>query len=164
MADRKSIIADAAFGGGMLVVASVVLALAWRLPPSPFDPLGPGAFPLAVAGLLAGLALILLGRLALGFSTGQSATSIIQGFGTEEDHRRRPWLAVGLYLWTIIYVLALADGRIGFLLATIVYIGVLGYGLSKRTRIDGVTAVIVAITGGIGIWLLFTKVFLVLWP
>lgn len=164
MNDRTSRTADALFGGIMLALAVVVFATAWQLPPSLFDPLGPGAFPLLVSGLMGGLALILLGRLALGLATGRSATSIIQGMGAETEHRQRPWLAVGLYLLTVAYALALAFAHIGFLAPTVVYVGVLGFALSGRTRRDALTALAVAVVGGIGTWLLFTRVFLVLWP
>ena len=79
MADATSKLGDALFGGVMLVLAVVVFATAWQLPPSLFDPLGPGAFPLLVSGLMALLALILLGRLALGLATGRSATTPATG-------------------------------------------------------------------------------------
>lgn len=164
MADATSKLGDALFGGVMLILAVVVFVTAWQLPPSLFDPLGPGAFPLLVSGLMAMLALIQLGRLALGLATGRSATSIIQGMGGDADHRQRPWLAAGLYMLTVVYALALAYAKVGFLLPTVVYIGILGFALSQRTRKDGLTAIAVAIVGGVGTWYLFTKIFLVLWP
>lgn len=164
MSDQAPRLGDAIFGVVMLAVAVVVFATAWQLPPSLFDPLGPAAFPLLVSGLMAGLALILLGRLALGLATGRSATSIIQGMGDDPGHRKRPLLAAGLYALTVLYVVALAYARIGFLLPTAVYIGVLGYALSGRSRRDGLVAVAVAAVGGLGTWYLFTRIFLVLWP
>jgi hypothetical protein len=148
----------------MLVIAAGVFLAAWQLPPSLFDPLGPGAFPLLVSGLLAALSLVLLGRLALGLSTGRSQTSIIVGMDGPQEHRRRPWLAVGLFAWTGVYALTLAFAQLGFLVPTIVYLAVLGFALSKRTRRDAMTAGAVAIIGGVATWLLFSKVFLVLWP
>jgi hypothetical protein len=156
--------ADAAFGLVMLVVAGVVFASAWELPPSLFDPLGPGAFPLMVSGLLGALALVLLGRLALGLSTGRARTSIIQGLGAPQDFRARPWLAVGLYLWTCVYALVLAFAQIGFVAPTVAYLAVLGFALSGRTKREAVTALAVAVVGGVATWLLFSKVFLVIWP
>ncbi len=164
MADATSKLGDALFSGVMLILAVVVFATAWQLPPSLFDPLGPGAFPLLVSGLMAMLALIQLGRLALGLATGRSATSIIQGMGGDAEYRQRPWLAAGLYVLTIVYALALAYAKVGFLAPTALYIGILGFALSQRTRKDGLTAIAVAIIGGVGTWYLFTKIFLVLWP
>lgn len=164
MQDRSTARADAVLGIAMLVVAAIVFASAWQLPPSLFDPLGPGAFPLLVSGLLGALSLMLLGRLALGLSTGRSRTSIIQGLGAPQDFRPRPWLAVGLYLWTCVYAAVLAFAQIGFLAPTVVYLAVLGWALSGRTRRDALTALAVAVIGGGATWLLFSKVFLVIWP
>ena len=164
MSDTTNRTADALFAGIMLVLSTVVFVTAWQLPPSLFDPLGPGAFPLLVSGLMAALAIVLLGRLALGLATGRSATSIIKGMGGETEHRLRPWLVAGLYALTVLYALVLAFARIGFLVPTVVYIGVLGFALSQRTRRDGLMAAAVAIAGGFGTWYLFTKIFLVLWP
>ena len=72
----------------MLILA--VAGLVWReasaLPPAPYDPLGPKAFPIWVSYALAALGLAMLARLLLGRSLGRAAQSMVVG-------SRRTWRA-----------------------------------------------------------------------
>lgn len=152
--------ADAGFALAMIAVAGAVGSEAWRLPPGLFDPLGPGVFPLIVAGLLALLGLLLLARLLLGRAVGQAETSLILGLDGEAPggHRLRPGLALFTFLWLAAYVAAIASAALPFLPATLLFLAVLGWMLSGRDRRATVIAAAVALGVGGGVWLLFARV------
>ncbi len=153
---------DLAFGLFCLAVAGVIYFEARKLPDSPFDPLGPGSVPMMVAALLAGLAVVLLGRLALGLAVGSSALSLIAGMGGEEvTHRRRPLTAVVGYLLTIVYVAVMHLDWLDFLWATLIYMFVLGILLLPRTRTAWLTALAIAVVSAMSMQYIFTKILFV---
>lgn len=146
-----------------LAVAGVVWWEASGLPPAPFDPMGPKTVPMWLSYALATLALIVLGRLALGLRVGQSTTSMILGVGGEAptDYRLRPGVAVFSFLWLIAYTSALTFTPVTFLVATVVYLAVLGWAMSDRSRRHTVIALVVALVGGLAINYTFTRIFVV---
>jgi hypothetical protein len=155
--------ADAAFAITVLVVAFVTWREASRLAPAPFDSLGPKTFPIALAILLAALALLLLARLALRRRVGAARTSLILGIGdpTPSDYALRPGLAFLAFAATLAYALALSLPGIGFRLATIGFLAVLGIALGPMTPRAIVTAIAIAVIGGAGTDYLFRRVFVV---
>jgi hypothetical protein len=108
------------------VLVLVVAAVTWReargLPPAPYDPLGPKAFPIAVSLALAALGLAMLVRLLVGRSLGRSATGMVVGLDTAGDHVRRPWTAAGVLILAFAYAGALSVRGVGFLPATAAYL------------------------------------------
>lgn len=154
---------DLAFGLFCLVVAGVMYFEASKLPDSPFDPLGPGSVPMMVAALLAGLAVVLLGRLALGRAVGSAALSLIAGMssGEEPTHRRRPITAVVGYLLTIAYVAVMHLDWLDFLWATLVYMFVLGILLLPRTPTAWLTAAVIAVVSAVSMQYIFTRILFV---
>ncbi len=155
--------ADAVFALGSAVLSTVVYFGARDLPESPFDPLGPAAFPLALAALLALLAAVQLARLAFGFATGARAVAMVHGLDGSGTHRLRVDLAVAIYAMTISYAAALAFGA-GFLPATTVYVIAAGASLAGRDRRAVIKASGIGAVLATAIWLLFTHVFLLQWP
>lgn len=152
------------------IVALVALAVAgatwWearRLPPAPFDPLGPKTVPIWLCYALGILAVVMLGRLALGLRIGQSTTAMILGVsgGQSAEYRLRPGLAVFSFLWTVAYTAALTFTPVTFLIATIVYLAVLGWAMSDRSRRQTIIALVVAVIGGLAINYTFTRIFVV---
>lgn len=152
------------------IVALVALAIAgatwWEargLAPAPFDPLGPKTVPTWLTYALGALALVILGRLALGLRIGQSTTTMILGVGGDAptDYRLRPGLAVFSFLWTVAYTAALTFTPISFLAATIVYIAALGLAMCDRSRRQVSIALAVAVIGGFAINTTFTRIFVV---
>lgn len=163
-ASRKSL-PDLIFGLAMLAIAIVVWLEAGELPPSPYDPLGPGAFPKALSGALALLSIVVIGRVAVRKEIGRSETSLV--FGVGDDTRvplRKYFLALGLGLATALYAALLTLTSANFLLVTIAYITVLGIALSRRTRGDVAKALVVGMALGIALDALFTKVLLITLP
>ncbi len=163
---RKEHRADAALGVVMLAIAALTWWEARKLPPAPFDPLGPKTFPIWLSGVLAGLALLLLARLALGFDVGRSTTRLVLGVGGDAPtaYRLRPGLAVFAFAWTVVYAAVLTFTPLSFLVATIAYMAALGWAMSDRSRRQAATAVAVAVIGGAAIHYTFTRIFVVALP
>jgi tripartite tricarboxylate transporter TctB family protein len=108
------------------VLVLVVAAVTWRearlLPPAPYDPLGPKAFPIGVSVALTALGLAMLVRLLIGRSLGRAATSMVVGLEAADGQARRPWTAAGTLLLAFGYAGALSIRGVGFLPATAVYL------------------------------------------
>ena len=85
----------------------MIAAVTWReargLPPAPYDPLGPKAFPIAVSVALAALGLAMLVRLVIGRSLGRTATSMVVGLEAAAGEARRPWTAAGILVLAFAY-------------------------------------------------------------
>lgn len=158
--------ADAVLGVVMLAVAALTWWEARKLPPAPFDPLGPKTFPIWLSYVLAALAILLLARLALGLDVGRSTTRLILGVGDEAPtaYRLRPGLAVFAFAWTVAYTAALTVTPVSFLVATIVYMAALGWAMSDRSPRQAATAAAIAVIGGAAINYTFTKIFVVALP
>jgi hypothetical protein len=159
---RRERRADLGLAFAMIVVSAAVWWEASKLAPAPFDPLGPKSFPMWIAaalGLLsvAAVIIVLCGRLL-----GRSDTSLILGIGDEPpaDYALRPGLAVAASALTLLYVAVLTLTGVGFLWATIAYIGALGWAMSERTPRHTVIAVVIAVLAGCAITYLFTKIFI----
>ncbi|MBS7742222.1 MAG: tripartite tricarboxylate transporter TctB family protein [Chelatococcus sp.] len=114
--------ADLAFMIIVFVVSAAVLVEASRLPASRFDPLGPGAFPLGICVLLLVLTAVGIVKALMGHSLGRAETSLLTGVGQETDYRQHPWLAVALYLSTVIYVCVLQFAPLHFTWPTAAYV------------------------------------------
>jgi hypothetical protein len=128
------------------VLVLVVAAVTWRearaLPPAPYDPLGPKAFPIAVSVALAALGLAMLVRLVAGRSLGRAATSMVVGLEAAAGQAQRPWTAAGILVLAFAYAGALSMRGVGFLPATAVYLFLSGVVLGplQRRRVAAVAA------------------------
>jgi hypothetical protein len=130
----------------ILAVAGVTWREARGLPPAPYDPLGPGAFPIGVSVALAALGIAMLARLLVGRSLGRAATGMVVGLEVAGEHRRRPWTAAGALLLAFGYAAALSFRGVGFLPATAVYLFLSGVllGPLEGRRVAAVAAFAVA--------------------
>jgi hypothetical protein len=155
---RAADLGFAALCGG---VAALIAVEARKLPPSPFDPLGPGAVPLWVAGLLGGLALLLVSRVLLRLEVGAAAQSFVLGVGGEVEHRRRPALALASLVLTAAYVAVMDLGWAGFRVATFGYLVALSALLLPRRARPQAIGVALAAAGALGLHWLFTAVLFV---
>ena len=163
---RRFAATNLAFGLSTLAVSAIVWWEASKVRPSPYDPLGAGAFPKLVSVLLAGLAILLIARVLLGYAIGASDTSLISGLTDDGDetHRRRPFLAVGVLAGLTLYIAALTLTSVGFLWATIVFVAVIGFAMSDRRPRDLVVAGLIALFIGVALNFLFTRVLIVALP
>jgi hypothetical protein len=130
----------------VLVVAGVTWREARGLPPAPYDPLGPKAFPIGVSVALAALGLAMSVRVMVGRSLGRAATGMVVGLEAGAGQARRPWTAAGILLLAFGYAGALSVHGVGFLPATAAYLflsGVLLGPLAGR-RVAAVAAFAVA--------------------
>jgi hypothetical protein len=109
-----------------IVLVLVVAGVTWReargLPPAPYDPLGPKAFPIGVSVALAALGLAMSVRLMVGRSLGRAATGMVVGLEAGAGQARRPWTAAGILLLAFGYAGALSVRGVGFLPATAAYL------------------------------------------
>jgi putative tricarboxylic transport membrane protein len=154
------------FGVAALVASVLVGWQASLLRPSPYDPLGPGAFPKLISILLGALSIILIARVLLGYDVGASDTSLISGLTEDEGrtHRKRPLLALGLLLAVVVYTVVLTLTPVGFLWATIVFLAVSGFAMSARRPRDAAIAVAVAGVVALSVHFLFTRVLVAVLP
>jgi putative tricarboxylic transport membrane protein len=159
-ADRRARIGDAAYAIALLAVAGIILREAQKLPPAPFDPLGPGTVPIWICWALIGLALVMLANLAVGRDLGRAQQSMVVGLGSgEAEHRPRPFVAVALFVLTTAYVAALSVRGIGFLIATGVYLFLAGALLSGFARRRMPALAIVAAAMAVALELTFRTLF-----
>lgn len=158
--------ADAVLGLAMLAVAALTWWEARKLPPAPFDPLGPKTFPIWLSYVLAALALLLLARLALGLRVGRSTTSLVLGVGGDApvEYRLRPGLAIFAFAWTVLYTAVLTFTPVSFLYSTIAYMAGLGWAMSDRSLRQAAIAAAIAVVGGAAIHFTFTRIFVVALP
>lgn len=112
----------------VLLFAGLVYWEALKLPPPFFDPLGSAAVPKFVAGVLAVLALALLGQHLLKENEAETAAPAA---GDEDVPRPMPWVAIGSVLAVSGYALTLQYDLLSFRTASILFILVLGAILAR---------------------------------
>jgi hypothetical protein len=144
----------------ILAVAGVVWREASALPPAPYDPLGPGAFPIWASYGLAALGLAMLARLLFGRSIGHAAQTTVVGLeDTAGEHARRPWVAVLTLMLAFAYAAGLSFRGVGFLPATAIYLFLAGIVLGpiERRRIAAVA--VFAIVAAVVLDFVFRTIF-----
>lgn len=141
--------AEAVYVALVLGVAGLIWQAARKLPPAPYDPLGPASFPLWVSYGLAALGLAMGVRLAFGLKLGRSMQSMVSGLDGAVTHVRKPWTAALTLLLAFAYAGALSFRAVPFMLATAVYLfaagAILGAPERKRLGIVALFAIIAAI-------------------
>jgi hypothetical protein len=135
----------------ILIIAAALWREAEKLPPAPYDPLGPGSFPIWTSYGLAGLGVAMLVRLAIGRGLGRSNQSMVMGLdGTDAEHPLSPGTAALTLVLSFLYALALSFRSIHFLPATMVYLFAAGMILGpferKRALIVAIFAIVAAFT------------------
>jgi Tripartite tricarboxylate transporter TctB family len=147
--DRVQRVAEIGYIGLILVIAVVLRREAQSLPPAPYDPLGPGSFPLWVSYGLAALAAAMAVRLVLGRSIGRATHSMVTGLDGQAEHALSPWTAVLLLVFSLLYGTALGASEMPFVAATTAYLfaggAVLGPLKPKRLLVVAVYALVAAI-------------------
>ncbi len=152
--------AEIAYVALILAVAAIVWREAGKLPPAPYDPLGPKAFPTWAAYALAALGLAMLARLLFGRSLGRAAQSMVVGLeDAASEHRRRPWTAVITLVLAFAYATALSFRSVGFLPATAVYLFLAGAALGPLARRRLAVVAVFAVAAAVVLDLLFRTVF-----
>jgi len=157
--DRIRRAAEIAYAALILAAAAATLRDAWVLPPAPYDPLGPGAFPAWVSYGLIALAAAMLARLALGRKLGRSAQSLVLGLDGVAAHALKPHVAALTLLLGFAYAAALSFRGVPFLPVTAAYLFLAGavLGPIERRRLAAVAAF--AAAAALALDLLFRAVF-----
>jgi putative tricarboxylic transport membrane protein len=159
---KTGLVQRAAEIGYIVLVLGVALVL-WReagkLPPAPYDPLGPAAFPRWAAYGLAALGVAMTVRLLMGGGLGQAAQSLVSGLDGAAEHVLKPWTAVLTIVLALAYAGVLSLRSIPFVLCTGVYLfaagAILGPLQVRRLSVVGVFAVVSAVA----LELLFRRLF-----
>lgn len=137
--------ADAVFAVVVMAIAALAFTEARKLPPSRFDPLGSGSFPLAIAAMLFVAGALALVLALAGRGLGRAETSLIVGL--DDSGRSRPGLAAFAFLCVCAYAVVLQWTAVGYFPATAVLIAVLGIAMGPRTP----RAMGIAVAVGVGI-------------
>jgi hypothetical protein len=140
---RSARMAELVYVALVLGGAAVLWREAGKLPPAPYDPLGPGSFPRWVAAALAALGAVMALKLILGVRLGDAAVSMVaQSNGA---HRRSPWTAAATMALAFGYAILLSTRQVPFVAATGLYLFAAGAVLGPPTpRRLGVLAVVAA--------------------
>jgi putative tricarboxylic transport membrane protein len=146
--------ADIGLSVFLVVLCSAALWEARDLPPGSFEPLGSAPIPRLVAGLIIFLSLVVIANAWLSI---KRPVEPVAG----ETLVLRPMDAGATFLLTVIYVLAMAFGLIGFAAATTLFLFVT-IGVLARFRPKAlVVAAVIALLMGFGCEYVFTKIFIV---
>ena len=136
----------------MIVVGGLAVWGSRRLPPPMLEPVGPAAFPLWAGASLAALSLVVLVR-AVRRSVPDEPGSGLSAARSRND------LGLATAVLTVLYVAAMNWGWLGFRWATVAYVFVLVSVLSGFRPRPLLPAAAVALAMGIGLHLLFTRLF-----
>lgn len=147
-----------------LVLMGVALVIYWgtlALPPSRMEPLGPSAFPRALAVVIFVLSLPLLFRRP---NPAEATPESLADDPEDDPVRPRPWVAVVTMLAAAALTLGLQFRVISFALAATLFLAVVMTVLTGfRLRALPATLVIAPLTG-FGLQYLFTRVFVIYLP
>ncbi len=143
----------------ILVIAVVLRREAQSLPPAPYDPLGPGSFPLWVSYALGALAVAMAARLVFGRSLGRASHSMVTGLEGGADHLLSPWTAILLLAFSLFYGVALSFRAVPFVAATMVYLFAAGVVLGPLVRKRLITVAVFAIVAALVLDVLFRRIF-----
>ena len=157
--DRIKRSAEIAYIVLILVVAVMLWREASKLPPAPYDPLGPKSFPIWVSYGLAALALMMLVRLVLGRALGRAMQSMVLGLDGEATHVLSPWTAALTLLLGFAYAAALSFRSVPFLPATMVYLFLAGAVLGPLERRRLAVLAVFAVAAAVTLDLLFRALF-----
>ncbi len=145
---RKARNADLAFAVVTIAVGALFFFEARKLPASRFDPLGAGAFPMAIAGLLTMMGVVALVMTLAGKRIGAAETSLIVGVNqTDQTAPPRPWLAVFSFLAVATYTAVLQIWPGNYMWATAALLAALGIAMSPRDPRSAGIALTIAVTG-----------------
>ena len=157
--DRLQRISEVLYICLLLVIAVVLRREAQSLPPAPYDPLGPGSFPLWVSYVLGALALAMAVRLVFGRSLGRASHSMVTGLDGGAEHPLSPWTAILLLVSSLLYGVALSVRAVPFVAATMVYLFAAGLVLGPVTRKRLISVTLFAIIAAVTLDFLFRRIF-----
>jgi hypothetical protein len=143
--------------GVALLVIVLCCALLWqaaKLPPGSFEPLGSAPVPQATAGLIVLLCLWVIARAGVVLRRGEVPA------GADETVPR-PLDAAGVFLLTVVYVLAMAFRLGEFAILTSIFLFVTIGLLIRFERRRLPIAAVVALIMGYGCRYVFTRIFVV---
>ena len=154
MSEQSSPKTDIGVSLFLIVVCSLVLWEARKIPPGTYDPLGSAPIPRAVAGLIILLCLVVMVQALRRLARGETATS-------ETEFPLRYLDAIGIVVVTLIYILGLALELTSFAILTTVFLTfTIGF-LTRFRRRALVVALVIGLVMGFGCEYLFTQVFVV---
>ena len=155
MSEQSSPRTDIGVSLFLIVVCSLVLWEARKIPPGVYEPLGSGPIPRTVAGLIILLCLVVMVQALRRMARGE-------GVATGEPEFPLRYLdAAGVVVVTLIYILGLALELTSFAILTTVFLTfTIGF-LTRFRRRALAVALVLGLVMGFGCEYLFTQVFVV---
>jgi len=144
---------DVALGLLVLLLCGAILAASVGLPGSPYEPLGPASFPQGVAAVMAILALVVLGQGVRRLRAGGRRAPAVPGGGA--------WLAAGSYGLSVLFILAMSQGLVGYRAGSVLYVVAMGVLLTRVNPRAVPIVLLLALILGLGTHYVFTRVFVV---
>lgn len=151
----NKILKDVLVCGAICAIALVAYWDSLGLPPPQYDPLGAGTLPrLIVVGIIC-LSLVAVGQSVL-------RQFLAPGRARPADKPRdfvlRPWLAVAVFFYTLLFAMSL-ELRIPYWISSVVFLFLSIMTISRFRRSAALSGAIVAVSVGLFVYFLFTRVF-----
>jgi uncharacterized membrane protein len=154
MSEQSSPKTDIGVSLFLIVVCSLVLWEARKIPPGVYEPLGSGPVPRTVAGLIILLCLVVMVQALRRMARSEAAAG-------EAEFPLRYLDAAGVVAVTLIYILGLALELTSFAILTTVFLTLTIGFLTRFRRRELMVALVLGLVMGFGCEYLFTQVFVV---
>lgn len=154
--DRRAGIIDICLSLFLFVICGMTLYDAGNLPESPYEPLGPAFLPKWLAWMIIILAVVVLIRGIKIKAASQKSEKPSSPFITP--------LALFAILFSSLYVAVMYFELVGYRVASIFYITILGYALTHFEIKGLINSFIIALIATLGSHYIFTKVLVIALP
>lgn len=133
------------------------------LPPGSFDPLGSAGFPRLISIVIGFLSLLIIINTAYQYYTDFKRTtdSPMQKAPTSTAYRRRPDLALGFYVFALIYVMLLGLRLLSFAICTAVFLFTTMGMLTRFNHKWLPVVILISLVMGFGCQYIFTQIFVI---
>lgn len=148
----------------VLAICGVVLHGSGSIRDLPYEPLGASFFPIVISLILGVMAFILLFKSMVEILKVKQETIIDENLKIDEVHsqfRKRPLLAFITVGFTLVYIALLSSKLVGFRLGTILFVAAVGTVISRFNPRKSFISLMLGLALGVGLYYIFTKIFIV---
>jgi len=143
--------ADIVLSAVVILFSIVIYVAAMDLPPAYWEPLGSAALPQGICVIMALLSLFVMVRAIWALKAHVAPAP------RQQEFKRRPKAAIGMFLLCVAYVGAMDLGILGFVEATVVFLVSLGLLFTRAERKHIPWIVGFAVVIAVGNFLVFTR-------